>query len=169
MPRFRAPQKQYMQCDTMKFGPSLAYTIRISAVQNIHDSPIHPSQHTLPQEFQWKYFAAYGVTLFQASSSTCTTSSAEHDTLISPNGCQKSYYYHSRSGPFSRSTRFCSMCVKLDAPMIIESPCSRFIKLWCDTQRSASIMETSSHRCKRNMSSTHLSRQESGCTCQRLP
>lgn len=31
----------------------------------------------------------------------------------------------------------CSMWLRLEAPMMTASPYSRFIKLWCDTQRSA--------------------------------
>jgi hypothetical protein len=36
---------------------------------------------------------------------------------------------HVRRGPFSRSTRFCSMWAKLDAPMMTASPCSRLSRL----------------------------------------
>lgn len=33
---------------------------------------------------------------------------------------------NSRRGPFSKSSKFCSMCFVLDAPMMIASPYSRF-------------------------------------------
>ena len=54
---------------------------------------------------------------------------------------------HSRSGPFSKSTRFSSMCFTLDAPMSTASPCSRRIRLWCDSQRSATSASVSPCAC----------------------
>ena len=97
---------------------------------------------------QWKYSFAYGITESHASSRTLSTSSAIQNMRQSPPGVEafrKST--DSRSGPFSRSMRFCSMCFVLDAPISTESPCSRFIRLWCEIQRSAISANVSLYFC----------------------